>query len=227
MSGLIDFAEKELNRLLAKCDDSESYELQKHMNEGVMDVVKAFSNAGHSGFSANYALGLINRLLNWKPITPLTGDDDEWKEIGMEGIHYQNLRCPAIFKDKDGKAYYTEAKIFSSDGGHTWYTSKDSSEYIQFPYTVPLHSEQVILDNLSNREEILKSLVEMFENICNNSIDNVNFDSKIDSYLSPEQYPILDSMITEKFNITKLLFNTADCERMWELVNLVQESDKE
>lgn len=140
MSNLVDWAEKELNRLV-KDDD----EMQKEINKDILEVVKVFSEQGHSGFSASYALNIIKRLLAREPITPLTGEDNEW--VNVHDNTYQNKRCSAVFKEgKDNaNAYYIDGKVFSDDGGKTWFTNKDSSVPVIFPYTVPEHSERVIL----------------------------------------------------------------------------------
>lgn len=148
---LLDFAKSELNLLLNKCEDDESREMQQRMNNGILEVVKVFSEAGHSGFSANYALGIIDRLLRFKPLSALTGEEHEWNDVSELYDNkkcYQNKRCPSVFKDDD-HVYNVEGKIFSDDGGETWYTCRESSVDIQFPYDVPLYPENVI----KNKEE--------------------------------------------------------------------------
>lgn len=145
-SNIVLFAENELNIILKKCkDDKEAEEMQKHMNNDILEIVKTFADQGHSGFSANYAINLIEKLLRYEPITPLTGDDSEWNKLEYgKSMEYQNKRCPRIFKDADGKPYDVEGRIFSEDNGQTWYTSKDSRVYIDFPY-IP-KTEKVILN---------------------------------------------------------------------------------
>jgi len=86
----------------------------------------------------------LTRLLNGLPLTPLTGEQDEWTEVG-NGL-YQNNRCPAVFKEgENGRAYWLYGKIFSDDGGETWFTNNKSSVPIAFPFHVPLESERVML----------------------------------------------------------------------------------
>lgn len=49
-------------------------------------------------------LPIIKRLIACKPLTPLTGDEDEWVEVGPSV--FQNKRLPSVFKDPrfhDGK----------------------------------------------------------------------------------------------------------------------------
>ena len=117
-----------------------------------MQIIKLFSRQGHTGFTANYAVNMLNKLLRYVPLSPLTGEDDEWTKIdfGVD-MEYQNKRCPSVFKGKDGKAYNAEGKVFSNDGGNSWYTCKDSKVYITFPYDVPTSPERILLENTSEQ----------------------------------------------------------------------------
>lgn len=145
-NNLVLHAENELNILLNKCEDEEGKELQKVMNNDILEIVEAFSNQGHSGVSAGYAISLLQKLLKYEPITPLTGNDDEWNKLDYgDDIKYQNKRCSRVFKNADGQAYDSEGKIFSDDGGKSWYQSKDSRVNITFPY-IP-HTEKIIVKN--------------------------------------------------------------------------------
>lgn len=50
---------------------------------------------------------VFKRLVRCLPLTPLTGEPDEWHECG-DGV-FQNVRCPSVFKDPrfhDGKRAY-------------------------------------------------------------------------------------------------------------------------
>ena len=144
-SNLVKFAENELNIIINKCEDKEDKEIQEMISKNILQIVKIFSQQGHSGFSASYAINLINKLLRFEPITPLTGADDEWIKLDYNAdTKYQNKRCPRVFKNADGKAYDIEGKVFSDNGGKSWYTSKDSRVYIQFPY-IP-KSEKIIIE---------------------------------------------------------------------------------
>lgn len=123
-------------------------EMQNMMDKNILEIVEKFGEQGHSGFSAPYAISILMRLLNWKPITPLTGTDDEWNDISeMMGREcYQNKRDGSILKDSDGRAYWLEGKVFSDDVGESWYTNSDSRVYIDFPYFVPDKPERIILN---------------------------------------------------------------------------------
>ena len=101
--------------------------------KALMELCEVFSKQDHSGMSANIVASLFKRLTEWMPISPLTGEEDEWIEVCTEV--YQNKRCPSVFKEgKTGKAYQNDYYIFIDDKGRT-YTSRDSRKYInKFPY---------------------------------------------------------------------------------------------
>jgi hypothetical protein len=145
---MIEWAKNELDRLLVDDEDG----MQAEINNDILEIVKVFANQGHSGFSASYALNIIKRLLDWKPITPLTGEDDEWNDVPEwdDGRKVQqNKRCSAVFRENydNSTAYYIGAKVFSDDGGNTWFTKggRGSSIPVVFPFKVPEKPEYIIL----------------------------------------------------------------------------------
>lgn len=107
-------------------------EMNDAMCDHILKMVDVFAEEGHSGFSAEYAIGILQKLLRYQPLSPLTGEDDEWMEVGDEV--FQNKRCSHIFKKgKDGQAYDIDGKVFVEPDGVS-YTSRDSRVDIQFPY---------------------------------------------------------------------------------------------
>lgn len=165
-SSLYEHAEHELGLLLVGISD-DAREVQEHVNKDILEMVEVFSRQGHSGLSAEYTLKMIVRLLDWKPLKPLLGTDEEW---GTDASKYQNNRYPSVFKDKktgvpfDVKA----APIFTENNGKSWFRSNVSRDEITFPYTVPdeydterlyldknneWHTEPVSEENLKCREE--------------------------------------------------------------------------
>jgi hypothetical protein len=135
------FAEQELARI-PKDDDG----MQELINKHILDMVKVFCDEGHSGFTVNYTVNILDRLLRYLPITPIEDTPEDWNEVG-HGV-YQHRRCSNVFKDKsqfDGKAYILDAKIFSDDGGKTWFTNSESRAVIEFPYTVPTSPKRYLI----------------------------------------------------------------------------------
>lgn len=96
------------------------------VNEAALDIVGVFAAQGHSGQSAAITIQLVERLMRFEPLKPLTGADDEWMEIGDD--EFQNKRCSHVFKCQEG-AYdiNTFSNVEGGIGNGKW--SK-----IEFPY---------------------------------------------------------------------------------------------
>ena len=107
MSNLLDYAKEELKKI-GMIDSGEPY--NDAASKAILDLIELFASQGHTGFTASYTVNVFKRLAMYKPLAPLTGDDDEWNEIG-DGL-FQNKRYSAVFKDsKDGTAYNIEGKV--------------------------------------------------------------------------------------------------------------------
>ena len=144
MGNLVDYAKDELKRI-GMIDSGEAY--NDCVTKAILDLIELFDSQGHSGFSAPYVINAFSRLAMFKPLSPLTGEDDEWNDIG-DGGSLQNKRYSAVFKNKDGTAYDVTGKVFTDDG-EVWYTCKDSRVDVTFPYVVPDKPEYVY----RNKEE--------------------------------------------------------------------------
>lgn len=89
----------------------------------VTALMETFVSYGQSGGSAHQVLALFEKLANHKPITPLTGEDNEWIDRSKESGYplWQNNRYASVFKDK----------------ASAWVVADDKKvKYITFPYTV-------------------------------------------------------------------------------------------
>lgn len=110
-------------------------ELGPGMDIELRELLLVFSSQGHSGGSAAITADLVGRLLRYEPIGPLTGEPDEWVEVG-EGM-YQNRRCGRVFKQADrfnGQAYDLDGIVWEDpDGGR--FTNAKSMVPVVFPYT--------------------------------------------------------------------------------------------
>lgn len=158
MSNLVNWAKSEL-QLIGGSDD----DMQQVVNKDILEVVEVFAKQGHSGFSASYTLGIIKRLLDWKPISPLTGADEEWGDVpewdGGE-LCQQNNRCSAVFRHNfdNSTAYYIDGKVFSEDGGRSWFQKGghgpgSSAVPATFPYNIPDKPEYIILPQAPDTTE--------------------------------------------------------------------------
>jgi len=144
MSNLLSYAEDELNRIgmTENSPDEMNVEMRKH----IVHMIKEFSKEGHSGFSGRYALNILTKLLDFKPLTPLTGEDDEWHDVSIYGSNtkYQNKRCSSVFKDVDGSCHDIDGKVFwewykdeNGEAVKTYYSGSGCSVPVTFPYTPP------------------------------------------------------------------------------------------
>lgn len=112
MSDLVSYAEQELRK--AGLFDKDS-DYDGDIGPAALEIVKAFSEQGHSGFSAALVTNIVQKLMKFEPLSPLTGEDDEWSLICDERTSqkavYQNKRCFSVFKE-DGVSYHVQGKIF-------------------------------------------------------------------------------------------------------------------
>jgi hypothetical protein len=99
-SNLVRHARAELERCGQTAEDPE-------FSESLIKAVEAFASYGHSGGSAMCGIDMLTRLLNFKTLSPITSDPDEWQDVSeMSGAPmWQNKRDPSVF---------------SKDGGKTW-----------------------------------------------------------------------------------------------------------
>jgi len=129
---LIDHAKVEFKALGWPGDD----EMQAMICDNVLELLRVFSEQGHSGTSAPYVMNIFEKLSKYNPLSPLSGNDDEWMEVAEQnGKLYQNVRDSSVFKDDNG-AYWIDGKIFREPDG-SCYTNSESRVFIEFPWTKP------------------------------------------------------------------------------------------
>jgi hypothetical protein len=129
----ISWCERELN-LIGMNDDEF---INQMMRDNILELIKVFDQQGHSGFSAGYCIRILTKLLKYKPLSPLTGEDSEWIEVADK--YYQNKRCSSVFKDEEG-VYDIDAIVKRNQKGHTYMGPR---KYITFPYTPPEKPEVI------------------------------------------------------------------------------------
>lgn len=230
-SALYEYAKKELERIEKGCKDEESLSMQQAIDKNILELINVFSNQHHSGFTATYVIDILQRLLHYKPLTPLTGEDDEWEDVtsyGYDTPTFQNKRCSAVFKDDKG-AYWVEGKIFSSDLGHTWYTNSDSCVPVTFPFNVPDKSEVVIIDNKEDREEILDDIKTVIDNhICEIEKD-INEDTPLSDIINVSENNLkeLNKLLVDYYEFKNNLKIYSE-DKMWNIINsIMNEMDNE
>ena len=137
---LLEFAEWQLNKLLKKCTDEDSKIMQEMMNNDVLELLKVFSEQGHSGFSAPIATRLFYKLANHKLITEVEDNPDDWDENG------QHKYITSIFKREVGTCYYMYGRLFAEPNSDNFFYNKASNVDITFPIKLyDLKSEYIRL----------------------------------------------------------------------------------
>jgi hypothetical protein len=69
-------------------------------------ILDIFFEEWNSGGAVSCAAPVLARLIEGKPLSPLTGDPEEWHNDTMKvGLH-QNKRYSAVFFDEQNKLYF-------------------------------------------------------------------------------------------------------------------------
>jgi hypothetical protein len=124
MTNTQSFAKKELNILAATVPDAIITPFAKE----ILALCESFGKSGQSGGSAPFTATAISQaiksLLLQEPICPVTGIDEEWVKVrevsGDDEMMYQNKRCSALFKSKNGKCWYVDAIVKKTQTGSCW-----------------------------------------------------------------------------------------------------------
>ena len=136
--------------------------------KNVMELIRVLDGQGHSGSSIGFVMSLFRTLVEYKPLTALTGSEEEWQDIsdfyGDKASVQQNKRCPSIFRvcNDNATAYNINGKVFSDDNGESWFSCSASKVPVTFPYDVP-EVENIILHSQEEVDKLFES-VEGIEN---------------------------------------------------------------
>lgn len=138
-TNVLKYAQRELEILErnvdVKKDSPGALEMQKCMTNNLLEILAVFATQGHSGMSASYATWAVTQLLDYKPLTPIWGTEDEWMVVArdmVDGVCYQNRRHSSVFKD-DHRSYQSGGVVFKEPNG-CCYLSGASRQTIEFPY---------------------------------------------------------------------------------------------
>lgn len=143
------FAKRELDILAATTPNAIITPFAKE----ILALCEAFGKSGQSGGSAPYTASAISQavkhLMLQEPICPVTGIDEEWvnvREVSEEDeMMYQNKRCSALFKSKNGDCWYVDAIVWKGEKDYDTFTGRvyiddknfeliGSSQYTKLPF---------------------------------------------------------------------------------------------
>lgn len=130
------------------------------MRQQCLEVLLVFAIQGNSGMSAAMAIPTIKRLMEQEPLTPITGEDDQWNDMcEIPGEGYQHRRCSHVFKDgKENQPYTIDGYVFIEDWTdpetqkvhEVAFTGMGSARAISFPWW-PVGPTRVRVDAEGNR----------------------------------------------------------------------------
>lgn len=86
--------------------------------QSALKAFKSLLEDGHSGMSISITRHILNRLILGEPLSPITGEDDEWEDRSYAGMQegvikeYQNKRMSSLFKYvyADGTVKYSDVQ---------------------------------------------------------------------------------------------------------------------
>lgn len=105
-SNLVTHAKRELARAGYTADVTDR--MDRDIYVSTMVIVQAFASVGHSGYSAAAHAYMVNQLLQFKSLGPITDNPDEWQKVSLdlEREAWQNVRESSLFSEDGGKTYY-------------------------------------------------------------------------------------------------------------------------
>jgi len=116
------------------------------LGKALEELVNIFSKQDHSGLSASITIKLFHRLVNHKPLTPITNDPDEWEEVRTKNGEkvYQSKRCPSLFTTKsllkENKAEDIDYYYKIDEKGRA-YKDQNCSKIVNLPYLPSTYSK--------------------------------------------------------------------------------------
>ncbi len=130
-------------------EGNEDYGIMCYQAAG--ELLKVFEAQGHSGYSAQLVKQIFNRLVDGKPLTPITDEEDQWTEYAQylsvkdDIRRYQHKRMSSLFKhvDADGKASINDidrVKVYDKEND-IYYSTRFIDSLIneicpiEFPYS--------------------------------------------------------------------------------------------
>jgi len=108
-TSMVPWAKRELE-LAGLFDEASDYD--GALGSQIYELVKTFSEQGHSGGSAGIVSDVLDKLLNYEPLTPLGNPSETGDYINVQipsptgAPTYQSTRDFSVFSDDSGKTWY-------------------------------------------------------------------------------------------------------------------------
>lgn len=111
MRNEIELAKYELDKFIVEHPEGH---IIHDLKEEILVLFKAFGKLETDDFDATQLISdTIKLLLRFQPLTPLTGEEDEWRLLSSSNEKlWQNKRDPGVFKNEEGECHYSYAIMF-------------------------------------------------------------------------------------------------------------------
>ena len=126
--------------------------------ESALKAFKCLLEDNHSGMSIQITKQILNRLIDHKPLTPITNSDDEWffawDDIELHTSTYKDLRVGGLYKTEyqDGRIEVSDIRrVFCKDinNPNATFTNSFITDIVDkmYPITLPYmpYSEPIIV----------------------------------------------------------------------------------
>ena len=152
---LLNWAENEIRIALAKAESVESSEDTTAIEDGnyykacclsALTAFRCLCGDGHSGMSIQITKGILDALIDGRPLTPIEDEDDVWNfSWDMDGKKcYQCKRMSSLFKtvDENGNVSFSDNNyvvcVSLEDPRITYHSSLVSNLiHVMYPITMP------------------------------------------------------------------------------------------
>ena len=125
---LNEWAKKEVELLSKKSDV-----YLTNCASAALEAFELLAEQGHSGYSIGVTKRILNDLIDGKPLTTLTGEDDEWCDTSYRNekrgyTAQQNKRCTGLFK-----YVYDDGRVeYSYNDRYEFYKFYENGAYIKY-----------------------------------------------------------------------------------------------
>ena len=115
-------------------------------------LLAIFQEQGHSGYSAKVVKEIFSRLVDGKPLTPVTDEEDQWHNAYKNGNlpkkSYQHKRMSSLFKHvaPDGSvSYYDIDRVQAYDQNGNFFLAQQVNDVVSkyFPIKFPYVGEEI------------------------------------------------------------------------------------
>lgn len=138
-----------------KDGDEPSMNLQELVCKNTLTLLEVLEEQSYSAATIGYALSLFTKLAKFKPLSEITDNESEWREISKDGTK-QNIRMSSIFMRDDGIVWDQRKVAFRRKSENAEWTCGGPNKYnvVELPYSPADKPELIILEDDEEVEKI-------------------------------------------------------------------------